>query len=322
MENAVVVLNQSDLRGLIKEELKDTLSELTQSIVALAGKIGIPMQKEEDVKMSREETYRRDKLRLENVNAGLLDEQERRNAVAKLEREKRDLLKQIEQAVALGDTDEADKLKAQLEKTEEILKEKGDVMKQLAEGLGGAVSDSLTSMFAGDEEDAIDSMRAYFARLAGELKGLLSAFVLKMVLSKGTTDYLALLPFPFNIAAIPVVTGLVNAGVSAIADPIINELLSFSTGGRLPVGVYDKPTGIIVGDAAKLGGANTETVLRDEHIIGLVKMASGGGNAAMVSEISAMRRDIANLKIEFQLKGQDINGSLSRTKYANSNRAR
>lgn len=83
------------------------------------------------------------------------------------------------------------------------------------------------------------------------IQGTGEAFVLDLILSPGTMEYLSALPFPANVIAIPVIRTVVNAAVKAITDPVISAILSFSTGGRI-----DQPTMAIIGDASRLGGRN------------------------------------------------------------------
>lgn len=67
---------------------------------------------------------------------------------------------------------------------------------------------------------------------------------------------------------LPVVQALASGAIHGIADPIINSIASFSTGGRI-----DEPTLAVVCDATRLGGINREWVFRDEQLQQVVNSA-------------------------------------------------
>jgi len=161
-----------------------------------------------------------------------------------------------------------------------------------------SATDSLTNLFAGDPNATAESWRKFFGQLAGMLQAKASAFVLDLILSPGTTEYLAALPFPANVIAIPVITGVVNAAVKAITDPIISSILSFSSGGRV-----DQPTMAIIGDGSRLGSRNREWIFNDSQLKATVQMASTGSNAALIAKLDRVEKLLASQELTTTLKG-------------------
>jgi hypothetical protein len=266
-------------------------------------------------KSDADEKYRKQKLSLDAIASGMSAAQENADELEKLAKKKKDLDDELSRAISVGDIKKADELRDQLEETEELLREKGETLTFLAGDIGGTMADTMANMFAGDGDAIADSWREYFGQLAGKLKAMLSAFVLEMVLSPGTLKYLSALPFPLNVAAIPVISTAVNAGVSAIADPIINQLTSFSTGGMIT-----EPTLAVVGDASIRGGTNTEWIFRNDQLKQVIQMANGGGNIALAKEMREIKQLLASQEINAKIKGNDILLTQSRTQHKTSRR--
>ena len=106
-------------------------------------------------------------------------------------------------------------------------------------------------MFAGDTEGAKDAMRASFSAIMGVMVELLTKKVDAAILNL-VTDWLSdpvtgAIPWYAKVAMIPAIQAMAGGVIHGVADPIINNLLSFSTGGRI-----DSPTMAVIGDAAKL----------------------------------------------------------------------
>lgn len=266
-------------------------------------------------KADADEKYRKQKLSLDAIAVGMTAAQERADELEKLAKQKKNLDEELARAISVGDVKKADELRDQLDETEEMLKEKGDILTSLAGDIGGTMADTMANLFAGNGDAIADSWRDYFAQLAGKLKAMLSAFVLEMVLSPGTLKYLSALPFPLNIAAIPVITTAVNAGISAIADPIISQLTSFSTGGMIT-----EPTLAVVGDASIRGGTNTEWIFRNDQLKQVIQMSNSGGNSALAKEMREIKQLLASQEINAIVKGSDLVLTQSRTQHKTSQR--
>ncbi len=204
-------------------------------------------------------------------------------------------------------------LSKQLDETNKMITEKGSILDITTKNLQTSVTESLTNLFAGDPDAAADSWRKFFGQLAGMLQAKASAFVLDLVLSPGTMEYLSALPFPANVIAIPVISTVVNAAVKAITDPVISAILSFSTGGRI-----DQPTMAIIGDASRLGGRNREWIFNDSQLKATVQMASVGSNAMLIAKLDRVEKLLASQELKTTLRGSDIDIALRRTKYQNS----
>lgn len=230
--------------------------------------------------------------------------------------------KQIEDNRALGlDTTVADKeaetLTAQLASAEEILSTKGSEIGALASLLQGSVTDTISNIFAGDPQAVADNLRATLGTIAGALKAKLSAFVLDLVLSPGTSAYLAALPFPLNIAAIPLVTLAVNSAIGAVANPIFDQLLSFPTGGK-----FTEPTLALVGDGARLGGGNTEWLFRDDQLKEVMHSVVMQSSSEAIIEQRRTREAIENLSTRFEIDGENLRTVTNRVNARYSQRSR
>jgi hypothetical protein len=196
-----------------------------------------------------------------------------------------------------------------------MIAEKGDALGLVVTGLQTTVTDSLSNLFAGDPEAVADSWRKFFSQLAGMLQAKASAFVLDLILSPGTMEYLSALPFPANVIAIPVISTVVYAAVKAITDPVISAILSFSTGGRI-----DQPTMAIIGDASRLCGRNREWIFNDSQLKATVQMASTGSNAMLISKLDRVEKLLATQELKTTLRGSDIDIALRRTTIHNLSR--
>lgn len=198
-----------------------------------------------------------------------------------------------------------DDLKKQLETTQTILATKGTEIGVTAELTGQTVGDAINQMFNGSSEQVADSFRSLFATVAGALKEMLSAFVLEWVLSPGVAGALVTAGGPLGVfgaaVALPAIKALVSGVVGAIANPVIEGLLSFSTGGRV-----DSPTMAIVGDAARLGGSNREWIFRDEQLNAVIDSAIMRSSAILGERISLLEEAIVGERILGKVSGEDI----------------
>lgn len=202
---------------------------------------------------------------------------------------------------AQADQDAVVALQNTLSQLNADLESKGSSIKLLSESIGQDISQALVDGISGDDAAFEDAYRKTFGKMAGALKAYIASFVLEIVLSSPTikaaiaaTGFLA----PLTTAAI---YGTIYGGVNAIATPIIDNLLSFSSGGRV-----DQPTLAIIGDANKLGGSNREWVTNDKQLQTIVQMSASAVAAPLVAEIRALRQDFAAGIIVGELKGNDL----------------
>lgn len=275
----------------------------------------------------KEEEYRRKQLQAEAQRQGLELELQRRKDDETLNAQKdsiKEQLKLLEEKAEkfddLGkpifdekkDREEYEALQKKLQETEKLLLEKGDTLGVLVTELQTTITDSLTNLFAADPEVAAENWRKFFSQLAGMLQAKASAFILDMVLSPGTMEYLSTMPFPTNVLAVPVITATINAAIKAITDPIISSILSFSTGGRI-----DQPTMAIIGDASRLGGRNREWIFNDSQLIATVQMAGANSNSMLIAKLDRVEKLLASQELKTTLRGSDIDISLRRTNIHN-----
>lgn len=137
---------------------------------------------------------------------------------------------------------------------------------------GEALSENLATTFSniGDPEAMRNGFRNMFGTIAGALKAQASALATQKIL-----EQLSLTPggLPSLLLA-PILKGVISSLIGRILDPILNNLLSFSTGGRV-----DQPTVAVVGDASKSRpGADTEWILRDDQITWIINQALSKNN--------------------------------------------
>ncbi|MBE2189190.1 MAG: phage tail tape measure protein [Candidatus Kapabacteria bacterium] len=278
----------------------------------------------------KEEEFRRKQLRADSQRQGLELELQRRKDNETLSIQKDALKKQLELLEEKAnkfdlfgrpifdsqkEQEEYDALSKKLLETEKLISERGDSLGLLVTELQTTVTDSLSNLFAGDPEAAADSWRKFFSQLAGMLQAKASAFILDLVLSPGTMQYISALPFPANVVAIPVITTAINAAVKAITDPIISTILSFSTGGRI-----DQPTMAIIGDGSRLGGRNREWIFNDSQLIATVQMAGANSNSMLIAKLDRVEKLLASQELKTTLRGNDIDIALRRTNIHNLSR--
>ena len=294
--------DKNDALQKISNEEKKKLDELQKwQDMGVISKEEYEKKKTQIVDDSRKEREKKDdefkkkQLRTEAQKQGLDEELQRKKDSDLLKVQKQGIDKQLrlleqkakkfdEQGKPIFDSKEDQEayknLGKQLDDTEKMIKEKGDTLGIITKDMQTTVTDSLSNLFAGDPEAAANSWRKFFGQLAGMLQAKASAFILDLILSPGTMEYLGALPFPANVIAVPIITGVIYTAVKAITDPIISAILSFSTGGRV-----DQPTMALIGDASRLGSRNREWIFNDSQLQATVQMASVGSNAMLIAKL-------------------------------------
>lgn len=213
----------------------------------------------------------------------------------------------------------------ELTKTSDVLgeeyKKKADLATITMNEAQVGISEAMASMFAGDKEAAADALRSSFASIMGVMVELLKKKIDAAILTL-ITDWLgepatATFGFYAKMAMIPLIQGLAGGAIHAIADPILNNLLSFSTGGSI-----DSPTLALIGDGAKLGGSNKEWIFRDEQLKQTLQLALDSQSNQQTRYLATIANLMATQEISTTLQGADIKVSLSRTKFSQARRAR
>lgn len=218
---------------------------------------------------------------IQEQSIGVQLEAQRQADLEKLEQKKVQLLAELEiereRASKLKDDTRLKELEASLGTIEGQIAEKGDIITSLASNLQGNITEIFSSI-TGNEEQMKEPWRKAFSVIAGALKQLASSAITTMIL--GQLKINAAAGGLASLILVPAITGLVNAGVNSILNPILSSILSFHTGGRV-----DEPTLAVVGDA-KLArpGSNSEWILRDDQLKLVMRMV-----------VSEFHNDLVNL---------------------------
>jgi hypothetical protein len=237
---------------------------------------------------------------------------------AELDAQRKILERKLAEATSYGDTATAAKLQEELDAVTSTLAEKTDDVAMILDTLKGGVDETLSGLFDGNEEAMKDSMRKTLAVIAGFLEKLASAAIIELVLG---SEPLKALAATFGFAAPAVLAGftqLIGAGVGALLNPILGEILSFPTGG-----VFTKPTLAVVGDGARLGGSNVEYLLRQDQIAALLnEVQSQGANelTRAIGEIVGAIQTLTNGG--FKISGSDLVLATNRTTATTNRRVR
>jgi TP901 family phage tail tape measure protein len=277
----------------------------------------------EEAELSRkaaEEKADEERMKREAEQAGMRFELERINELQNLEQKRSQLQEEVNiyknSTVPLTEAqkNKSAELENNLTQTESQIEIKGNKIAALAAELGAEGSEALVAAIAGDPNALKKSAKQYLSFLKGYLEKQLSAYVLGLVLTDSTKTYLAALPFPLNIAAIPLIKATITAAVNKIAGPILNSLTSFSTGGKI-----ESPTVAMIGDASKSGSPrNTEWVMRDSDMMAYAMMAASISTGSVINELRRIGStlDNQNLSVDFDMDRLRI--MLRRSEYRNN----
>lgn len=190
-----------------------------------------------------------------------------KGAVAELEITRDKLQKQLDEAVAAGDSLKADTLSQELGKVEKNIADKSNLLLKGGIKLQEGVTKVFGNLFAGDKEAMRQNAREFFAEILGILQTQASLLVTKLVVDELTTYSF----FQGGIGALlvlPVIKGVIQAAMNALLAPIVNMVTSFADGGRV-----DYPTLAVVGDASKRTRTDTEWITNDRDILSLINFA-------------------------------------------------
>lgn len=212
-----------------------------------------------------------------------------------LERQIELLAKKEEIARSIGLTEIADEVGAELELLKVELRNKGSQIAALADEMSPKLGEAFSGLFTGNDEQAKEGFRSYFGGLAAGLKQLAAAKISETLLNMIGPGGLVGLVAGFALR--PLVTGLVNAALA----PIIEGLLSFSTGGRI-----DGPTLLVAGDASRLGGRDREWIFRDDQLRLLVASAIASQQSGLVEEVRRLTAIVASWPTELVARGDQL----------------
>lgn len=242
----------------IKEEEMAKLESLKEEEL-------ISEQEYNNKKLEIEQEYIKKAANLQAIARGQQMAAERLQQKELLEAREKMMQEQLKHIDPELDKEEYDKLAEELTELQEVIAEKGDLLTSYSGELQTTMTDIFSNLFTGDAEDIKAPFREGMAALAGILQQTASAAITKLVL-----DQLMLTPGGLlAVVAAPAIRAIIGAAVNAILSPIIQGLLSFSTGGRV-----DRPTLAVIGDGSRSrAGADTEWIFRDDHIWLIVSQA-------------------------------------------------
>jgi TP901 family phage tail tape measure protein len=231
-------------------------------------------------------------------------------ALQEMEIQRSVMQSRIEALRDAGDLQGAATAEEELEKINEAIKAKGDLLQRSANVLATGVQDAMSAMFAGDGEQIKESARNTLAVLAAILQKEAEAFALRLILTEGTLKSIAALPFPLNVLAVPAIKAATSSTINALVSPIVSGLLSFNTGG-----IVTAPTVAVVGDARVRGGVdNTEMILRSDQMSAALAEAMRMSGGVASGEMRGLREDLRSM--ELRVRGSDLVLAMSRERAA------
>lgn len=205
-----------------------------------------------------------------------------------------------------------------LSKTTDELEEKGNSLNVALKDVTDSAVNILPAIMAGADQQAEDQFRQLLARRVAFIQKEIEAFILQLLLSESIVDYLKGLPFPLNLAALPILQQTISSAVKSFTTPVLTGLLSFAEGGDI-TGLYNSPTAIQIGDATKSGNpSNREWVANDRNIREIVEMTIALQTRNMMIGFELVENAINNLSLTTRISGEDIEVSLRRRQTAKS----
>lgn len=199
-----------------------------------------------------------------------------------------------------------------LSKTTDELEEKGNSLNLALKDVTDTAVNILPAIMAGADQQAEDQFRQLLARRVAFIQKEIEAFILQLLLSESVVDYLKGLPFPLNLAALPILQQTISTAVKSFTTPVLTGLLSFAEGGDI-TGLYNSPTAIQIGDATKSGNpSNREWVANDRNIREIVEMTIALQTRNMMVGFEMVESAINNLSLSTRISGEDIEVSLRR----------
>lgn len=236
------------------------------------------------LKEKAEEEYQGKITRLQEMARGAELEFERQHSLNLLREKEARLKTELAMAEQNGDVAGAEKIRQQLGDIETAIKDKGDLLKNYSGELQNAVTDIFSNLFNADEDTIKEPFKKMLSIVVGAIKQLITATVIQIVLNDEVTTALG----AFAPIAKAALMGLVSAGLNAVLNPLLTNILSFYTGGRV-----DSPTLAVIGDASiGRAGSNTEWVMYDDQIKFLMGLVINANNKALKEALNDFSRDI------------------------------
>jgi hypothetical protein len=207
-----------------------------------------------------------------------------------------------------------------ISETTKSLNEKGSEMNIAIKDVTDTAAGIIPALMSGADQQAEDQFRQFLARRVAFIQKEIEAFVLQLILSESVAKYLSSLPFPLNLAALPIATVAITSAVKAITTPILSSILSFAEGGDI-TGLYNRPTLIQVGDATQSGNTNNrEWVASDRNIREIVEMTVAIQTRNMMVGFDRLEKAIYSMNLSTKIRGEDIEVILNRMAVSRANR--
>jgi len=212
---------------------------------------------------------------------------------------------------------ELDRLDSFHAELQEKHKENADVSATVIGESQKLISDAMTDLFTGNSDEAGEKMKGFFAGILGltsqYLQKEVQAAILKMMIDWFKT---ADMPFYTKVLLTPVAYATSTALVQGIAKPILSQIASFSTGGRV-----DEPTVAVVGDAKNARpGSDSEWIFRDDQLKMLFASVVKSAYAMMEQRLANIENLLDNLDIV--ITGENLHLATSRYNYRQKSRGR
>ena len=255
----------------------------------------------ESEKAKAQEDAEKRKLAVQQQVAGARFALENEQILKSMDLQKKALELELESAKKKGDNTAVLRLQQQLEDSEKVITEKGDKVRQAFELMSEGVDDVIGNLFAGNTEAMKQNMRDILSSLVGYIKNLVTTWVWEQVLTSPFYKALSLAAGP----AAPLVTAggaaILSQLINAVLSPLLNTILSFPTGG-----VFDSPTLAVIGDGARLGGENTEILLRSDQLQKLMNSTIEKNNKVMAGYFANLVDAVSQQRVVGLLQGADM----------------
>lgn len=268
-------------------------------------------------KLKIEKDFQEQREVLEALHNGTLLAIQQEAELAKLESERKFYEKKLALATEYGDEKDKKEAEEKLEALAKATQEKGDILANSMAVIGNMANEALANALASDNEAAKNAMKKNLAMLAAYLKKMAITYVVNIVLESSALKAIAAAAGPLA----PIVTGaqigLIAGAMNALLNPLLNKVLSFSTGGYV-----DKPTLFVAGDASLQGGSNRELILRDEQFNkALDESAKRNAIASATLIAGAISQSMPNGLVA-NIKGTDLQLILTRVENNENRRIR
>lgn len=268
-------------------------------------------------KLKIEKDFQEQREVLEALHNGTLLAIQQEAELAKLESERKFYEKKLALATEYGDEKDKKEAEEKLEALAKAAQEKGDILANSMAVIGNMANEALANALASDNEAAKNAMKKNLAMLAAYLKKMAITYVVNIVLESSALKAIAAAAGPLA----PIVTGtqigLITGAMNALLNPLLNKVLSFSTGGYV-----DKPTLFVAGDASLQGGSNRELILRDEQFNKALDEAAKRNAIASATLIAgAISQSMPNGLVA-NIKGTDLQLILTRVENNENRRIR